>query len=80
MGGDPSFRCVCSCSYAEAMRVVIPLPSHASLAPGQSEHWRHPHFSDGMRRWREARPNLLLTSRLYVEEQSQAPLLLEPAP
>lgn len=91
IGGDAStlasstsagqgFGVTSASSYRLAVDLAAPDRLLSSLAPGQSEHWRHPHFSDGMRRWREARPNLLLTSRLYVEEQSQAPLLLEPAP
>jgi len=52
----------------------------SALAPGQSEHPRHPHFGDGAERWLAGRMNLLLTSRLHVEEESQAPLILEPPP
>ena len=91
VGGDAStlasstsaqegFGVTSASSYRIAVDLAAPDRLLSSLAPGQSEHWRHPHFSDGTARWREARPNLLLTSRLYVEEQSQAPLLLEPAP
>jgi penicillin amidase len=49
-----------------------------SLAPGQSEHPRHPHFSDGLRGWLEGDSSLLVTSRLLVEEGSVARLFLEP--
>jgi penicillin amidase len=48
------------------------------LAPGQSEHPRHPHASDGLERWREGRPGLLVTSPLLVEELSTSRLVLEP--
>jgi len=48
------------------------------LAPGQSEHPRHPHASDGLQRWREGRSSLLATSPLLVEELSSARLVLEP--
>jgi hypothetical protein len=48
------------------------------LAPGQSEHPRHPHASDGLQRWREGRPGLLVTSPLLVEELSSSRLVLEP--
>jgi penicillin amidase len=48
------------------------------LAPGQSEHIGHPHRSDEVDRWRQGRSGLLLTSRLHVEEESGARLLLEP--
>ena len=51
-----------------------------SLAPGQSGHPGHPHFSDGVERWREGRPQLLAASTLLVEESSRALLRLEPAP
>jgi penicillin amidase len=49
-----------------------------SLAPGQSEHPRHPHFSDGLRDWLEGNSSLLVTSRLLVEQGSVARLVLEP--
>jgi penicillin G amidase len=48
------------------------------LAPGQSEHPRHPHATDGLQRWREGRPGLLVTSPLLVEELSSSRLVLEP--
>lgn len=51
-----------------------------SLAPGQSGHPGHPHFDDGVQRWREGRPHLLITSPLVVEESSRSVLTLEPAP
>lgn len=57
-------------------------PGHAlsSLAPGQSEHPDHPHHADGLRRWRQERSQLLLTSLLLVEEDAASRLQLEPAP
>lgn len=51
-----------------------------SLAPGQSEHPAHPHYSDGLGSWLEGRPALLTTSRLMVEEESVSRLQLVPAP
>jgi penicillin amidase len=51
-----------------------------SLAPGQSGHSGHPHEYDGIERWLEGRPTLLLTSALLVDEGSVAELVLEPAP
>jgi penicillin amidase len=48
------------------------------IAPGQSEHPRHPHASDGLQRWREGRPSLLVTSPLLVEELSSSRLVLDP--
>jgi penicillin amidase len=50
------------------------------LAPGQSEHARHPHARDGLERWRSGRPSLLATSPLLIEEFSRSRLVLEPAP
>ncbi len=49
-----------------------------ALAPGESEHPRHPHFSSGLDRWLEGRPTLLATSTLLVEEASASRLTLEP--
>jgi penicillin amidase len=49
-----------------------------SLVPGQSGHPGHPHFDDGIGRWRDGRPQLLVTSPLLVEESSPALLRLEP--
>jgi penicillin amidase len=50
-----------------------------ALAPGESEHPRHPHAGDGLERWRDGRSNLLVTSSLLVEELGTARLVLEPA-
>ena len=51
-----------------------------SLAPGQSGHADHPHENDGIARWLEGRPTLLLTSALLVDEAAVSELVLEPAP
>lgn len=51
-----------------------------SLAPGQSEHPSHPHFRDGVKRWLEGQPGLLVTGRLLVQETSPARLVLAPPP
>jgi hypothetical protein len=48
------------------------------LAPGPSEHPGHPDFARGLERWLEGRPELLATSRLFVEELSPARLTLHP--
>jgi penicillin amidase len=65
-------------------RVAMDLASSdrllSSLAPGQSEHPGHPHFSDGIGRWASSRLSLFVTSRLVIEEESAERLLLEPAP
>ena len=49
-----------------------------ALAPGESEHPRHPHLRDGLDRWRAGRSSLLATSPLLVEELSTSRLVLEP--
>ena len=51
-----------------------------SLAPGQSEQPGHPHFEDGLRRWREGKPFLLETRRLMLDDELGSRLLLEPTP
>ena len=48
------------------------------LAPGQSEHPQHHHFTSGLQRWLEGRHSLLATSTLLVEEASVSRLTLEP--
>ncbi|MEZ4330736.1 MAG: penicillin acylase family protein [Myxococcota bacterium] len=50
------------------------------LAPGQSEEPEHPHFGDGVPRFRAGRLALLATDRLAIEEESAARLVLEPTP
>jgi penicillin amidase len=50
----------------------------ASLAPGQSGHPGHPNFRDGLARWLAGRLGLLPTSRLLVDENRVARLVLEP--
>jgi penicillin amidase len=52
----------------------------SALAPGQSEHVGHPHRDGGLERWLAARPGLLFTSPLLVEEVTAVRLRLEPAP
>ena len=52
----------------------------SSIAPGQSEHPGHAHFSDRVGFWADGRLSLFATNRLVIEEESQARLLLEPAP
>jgi penicillin amidase len=49
-----------------------------ALAPGQSEHPRHPHYADGIQGWLDGRFRLLATSRVLVEQTSRAELVLEP--
>jgi len=65
-------------------RVAMDLASSdrllSSLAPGQTEHPGHAHFSDGVGRWSASRLSLFATSRLVIEEESAETLLLEPAP
>ncbi len=78
--GTTGFDVASASTYRLAVDLASPDRLLSSLAPGQSEHHRHPHRLDGTRRWLEGRPNILLTSRLYIEEESAPPLLLEPAP
>jgi penicillin amidase len=51
-----------------------------AIAPGQSEHPRHPHFSDGLDSWLAGHSNLLVTDRLLVRESGARQLVLEPLP
>ena len=52
----------------------------SSLAPGQTEHPGHAHFTDRVGRWAESRLSLFATNRLLIEEESEVRLVLEPAP
>ena len=65
-------------------RVAVDLAASDRLlslvAPGQTEHPGHVHYSDRVGRWAEARLSLFATNRLVVEEESEARLVLEPAP
>jgi len=51
-----------------------------AIAPGQSEHPRHPHFSDGLDDWLAGHSSLLVTDRLLVRESGARQLVLEPLP
>jgi len=51
-----------------------------SLAPGQSEHPRHPHFRDSLDSWLAGHSALLVTDRLLVRESGARQLVLEPLP
>ena len=64
--GPQGFEVASASTYRLAVDLASPHRLLSSLAPGQSEHHRHPHWLDGTRRWLEGRPNILLTSRLYV--------------
>lgn len=69
---------------AGVYRVAMDLSSRdqtlSALAPGQSEHPGHPHFSDGLGRWTSLRLPLFATDRLVIEEDNSERLVLEPAP
>jgi penicillin amidase len=52
----------------------------AVVAPGQSEHSRSAHFSDGIEPWRAGRLGRVPLSEARVREASRARLQLEPAP
>ena len=64
--------------YRLAVDLAAPDRMLSALAPGQSGHPLHPHYADGLQRWSAGRPELLLMSRLLVEEESGERLLLEP--
>ena len=51
-----------------------------AIAPGQSEHPRHPHFSDSLDDWLAGRSALLVTDRVLVRESGARQLVLEPLP
>jgi acyl-homoserine lactone acylase PvdQ len=51
-----------------------------AIAPGQSEHPRHPHFSDSLDDWLVGHSALLITDRLLVRESGARQLVLEPLP
>ena len=61
-----------------AVDLAAPGQALASIAPGQSEHPGHAHFRDGVPRWLEGRLGLLPTSRLLIDENRVARLVLEP--
>jgi len=69
---------------ASIFRMVVDAGSldHAltALAPGQSEHPGHPHFSDGLDDWLAGHSALLVTDRLLVRESGDRQLVLEPLP
>ncbi|MFP6640369.1 MAG: penicillin acylase family protein, partial [Myxococcota bacterium] len=78
-GVSKDFRTQRASLYRMAVDLSAPDRMLTVLAPGQSEFPRSPHFDDGIERWREGRPGLLLTSRLLVEDEVGSKLLLEPS-
>lgn len=66
--------------YRVAMDLAASDRLLSSLAPGQTEHPGHWHYADRVGRWVESRLSLFATNRLVIEEESEARLLLEPAP
>ena len=66
--------------YRVAMDLAASDRLLGSLAPGQTEHPGHAHFSDGIARWASSRLSLFATNRLVIEEESADRLVLEPAP
>jgi acyl-homoserine lactone acylase PvdQ len=50
------------------------------IAPGQSEHPHHPHFSDNLDDWLAGHSSLLVTDRVLVRESGAQRLVLEPLP
>jgi penicillin amidase len=51
-----------------------------ALAPGQSEHPGHPHYADGLPRWRAGRPAEVPIGDGAPEEAPRPRLVLEPVP
>jgi penicillin amidase len=49
-----------------------------AIAPGQSEHPRHPHFQSGLQGWLEGTASPLVSSRVLVDDGRVARLVLEP--
>ncbi len=72
------FEVVEASTYTIAIDLAAPDRLLSTLLPGQSEHDLHPHALDGLERWAEGRPSVLLTSRLMIEEASSARLILDP--
>jgi penicillin amidase len=73
-----------SVRVASLFRMVVDAGSFdhalAALAPGESEHPGHPHFSDGLEDWLVGHSVLLVTDRLLVRESGDRQLVLEPLP
>ncbi len=64
--------------YRMAVDLSAPDRMLTSLAPGQSEFPESAHFGDGLEGWAKGRPGLLLMSRVLVEDETTARLILEP--
>jgi penicillin amidase len=73
------FGVVEASAYTIAIDLAAPDRLLSSLLPGQVEQELHPHSIDGLERWAEGRPSVLLTSRLMIEEASSARLILDPS-
>ena len=67
---------------ASTYRLAVDLASTnrmlTSLAPGQSEHPGHPHYTDGVAGWRAGDTTLLVTSTFLLQEAAVERLVLEP--
>jgi penicillin amidase len=73
------FEVVEASSYRVAIDLSAPDLMVSTLSPGQTEHPLHPHSTDGLERWEEGRPSVVLTNRLLIEESSSERLILDPA-
>ncbi len=73
-----------SVRVASVFRMVVDAgsldQSLTAIAPGESEHPQHPHFSDGLDDWLAGHSTLLVTDRLLVRESGDRQLVLEPLP
>ena len=65
--------------YQMAVDLSAPDRMLTTLAPGQSENPDSVHFDDGLPGWRQSRPGLLLMSRVLIEDEATARVLLEPS-
>ena len=79
-GFDPAepFAVRTASTHRFAVDLAEPDKALVPLAPGQSEQPGSPHRSDGIARWLEGRPDLLLTSPVLLEEQAPRRLRLVP--
>ena len=77
-GVSNDFRTDRAVLYQMAVDLSAPDRMLTTLAPGQSEEPGSLHFADGLEGWQRSRPGLLLMSRVLVEDEATARVLLEP--
>ena len=79
-GAAHDFRTDRATLYQMAVDLSAPDRMLTTLAPGQSERPESAHYDDGLEKWHAKRPGLLLMSRILVEDETKARLVLEPGP